>query len=132
HPAVLLGEREPEQAELPEALHDLVREPVGGLVLGGARDDLAVHELAHREQHVLLVGGEAERRIVGRRHQPSLGVRVIPAARPAASTSSAILRLASSIISPLNMTAPRPSSSVATRYASRIATARSNCFWAGE
>ena len=53
----------------------------------------------------------------GRSGGTSLSARAppMPAARPAASTWSAILRLASSIISPLNMTAPRPSSSVATR-----------------
>ena len=44
----------------------------------------------------------------------------------------AILRLASSIISSPNMTAPLPSSSVASRYASRMSQARSNCSWVGE
>ena len=46
---------------------------------------------------------------------PAAGVGSMPAAGPRATTCSAILRVASSIISPPNITAPRRSRSVATR-----------------
>ena len=47
-----------------------------------------------------------------------------PSQRPRRATDSAILRVASSIISPSKRTAPRPSPSVAWRYAARMPSAR--------
>ena len=55
-----------------------------------------------------------------------------PRAHRAATNLTAILRLASSIISSPNMTAPLRSSSVARWYVSRISHALSNCSWVGE
>ena len=57
-PAVLLGNREAEDAELAQALHDLVGEGVGALVLGGHRDDLLVGELAHQLDDLALLLAE--------------------------------------------------------------------------
>src|ERR1035437_5341601 len=55
-----------------------------------------------------------------------------PARPPRVTNLGALLRLASSIISSPNITAPALFSSVATRYASRMSHALSNCSWVGE
>ena len=57
HPAVLLGDRHPEQAELLHLLDDRLREAVLVVVVLGVRDDLLVGELAdHLADRALLVG----------------------------------------------------------------------------
>ena len=58
-PAELLGDRQPEHAELLEPLDDLGRVLVGVLELLGHRDDLLVHELPDGLQDLGLVLGEA-------------------------------------------------------------------------
>src|SRR5581483_2274045 len=79
-----------------------------------------VGQLHRRERAcpVLLEGDNAD--VVERQSHPS------PAALPRATTCSDIRRVASSIISPSNTTAPTLPW-VASRYASRIRLARSNC-----
>ena len=57
--AVLLGDHQPEDAELLEPLDDLGRVLVGVLELRGDRDDLLVHELPHGLEDLGLVVGEA-------------------------------------------------------------------------
>ena len=57
HPAVLLGDRDPEQPELLHLLDDRLGELVLVVVLLGVRDDLLVDELAdHLDDRLLLVG----------------------------------------------------------------------------
>jgi hypothetical protein len=56
---VLLGDRQPEDAELLEPLDDLGRVLVLVLELRGDRDDLLVHELPDRLEDLGLVLGEA-------------------------------------------------------------------------
>jgi hypothetical protein len=57
HPAVLLGERHPEQPELLHLLDDRIGELVGGVVVLGVGQDLLVGELAHHlADRLLLVG----------------------------------------------------------------------------
>ncbi len=58
-PAELLGDRQPEHAELLQPLDDLGRVLVGVLELLGHRDDLLVHELPDSLQDLGLVLGEA-------------------------------------------------------------------------
>ena len=105
HPAVLLGDREAEDAELAEALRRSRRGTRSAASYSRrARDDLAVHEVAHREQRVLLLRRQAER--ARSRAPPSAPPPASASCRRRgrrASTCSAILRLASSIISPLNI-----------------------------
>ena len=63
HPAVLLGDRDPEQPELLHLLDDRLRELVRVVVVLGVRDDLLVDELAdHLDDRALLVGLLVERR----------------------------------------------------------------------
>ena len=57
HPAVLLGDRDPEQPELLHLLDDRLRELVRAVVVLGLGDDLLVDELAdHLDDRLLLVG----------------------------------------------------------------------------
>ena len=74
HPAVLLGDRHPEQPELLHLLDDRLRELVRGVVVLGLRDDLLVDELAdHLDDRLLLVGLLVERG--GDGHRASIPVR---------------------------------------------------------
>ncbi len=57
HAAVLLGERQPEQSHVGHARHDLVRERVLFVVLGGDGRDHALREVAHRLGELLVVSG---------------------------------------------------------------------------
>ena len=62
HPAVLLGDRHPEEAELLHLLDDRLGELVLGVVVLGLREDLLVDELAdHLDDGLLLVGLLVER-----------------------------------------------------------------------
>src|SRR5215211_5719858 len=62
HPAVLLGDRDPEQAELLHLVDDRAGELVGRVVVLGLRDDLLVDELPdHLDDGLLLVGLLVER-----------------------------------------------------------------------
>src|SRR5439155_21394578 len=79
--------------------------PHGGRLVAGGDDDVDEHYFVLRDR---------------------------PARSPRATTLTATLRDASSIISSPNMTAPLRSPSVAKRYASRMSEARSNCSWLGE
>ena len=64
HPAVLLGDRDPEQPELLHLLDDRLRELVVGVVVLGVREDLLVHELPdHLEDGLLLFSLLVERRV---------------------------------------------------------------------
>jgi hypothetical protein len=56
--AVLLGDGEPEDAQLLESVDDLLRIDVAVLELLGDRDDLLVDEAAHRRQDLALDVGE--------------------------------------------------------------------------
>jgi hypothetical protein len=57
HPAVVLGDRDPEQPELLHLLDDRARELVLVVVFLGLGDDLLVDELAHHlGDRLLLVG----------------------------------------------------------------------------
>src|SRR6185437_11553505 len=124
--AVLLRDREAEDAELAQAGDDLVRERVGVFVLGGDRDDLLVDEPAHQADDLALVLGQL---VEDAAHAVTWAT--MPAASPRATTCSAILRDASSIIWPSCMTAPRRSTWVAWWYASRSRRAASNWSWVG-
>src|SRR4029079_16655617 len=107
--------------------HDLVGEDVVALEVGGDRDDLLVRELAHQRDHLALLLGQP---LQGDAHavaSPSL----MPAATPRATTASAILRDASSIIWPSCMTAPFRSTWVACSYATRSLRASSESLWLG-
>ena len=68
----------------------------------------------------------------GKAQALKLSERRSPARSPRKTNLVAILRLASSIISSPNITAPLRSSSVAFWYASRMSHARSNCSCVGE
>ena len=57
--AVLLGDHQPEDAELLEALDDLGGVLVRVLELGGHREDLGLDELSHRLDDLFLDVGEA-------------------------------------------------------------------------
>ena len=59
-PAVLLGEREPEQPELAHLLDDVHRELRALVHLLGARADDLLGELADDAAELLLLGGEVE------------------------------------------------------------------------
>ena len=87
HPPVLLGDRDPEQAQLLHLLHDRVGEAVLVVVVLGVGDDLLVGELAdHLADRALLVGevlglggyGHGYRQLLGRR-SVSRGLPRIPA-----------------------------------------------------
>ena len=54
HPAVLLGDRDPEQAQLLHLLDDRLREGVLVVVMLGVGEDLLVDELAHHLGDVAL------------------------------------------------------------------------------
>ena len=74
HPAVLLGDRHPEQAELAHLLDDRLGELVGAVVVRGVGEDLLVGELAHHlADRLLLVGLVGERR--GQGHGPNTSGR---------------------------------------------------------
>ena len=78
HPAVLLGDRHPEQAELAHLGHDRLRELVHRVVVLGYRQDLLVHELPDHLQDGLLLFGLLGRH--GRRGHgtpPSLTKRLL-------------------------------------------------------
>src|SRR5439155_21346152 len=59
-PAVLLRDREPEEPEGPHLLHDLDREGLALIPLGGARRDLLLGELADERSKLLLLLGQVE------------------------------------------------------------------------
>src|ERR687891_436089 len=132
--AELIGNREAEQSHLFHPLDDLLRELVAVLELFGDRVDLLLDQVADGGNHGLLLVGQLDDA-----HVPSHSARNSaqvfrtsrPAARPRAASCSAIFRLASSIISFPNITAPTPSTSVACRYASSTASALSNSSWVG-
>ena len=85
HPAVLLGDRDPEQAELLHLLDDRLRELVLVVVVLGLRDDLLVDELPDHLRDGLLVVGLLRVLRGGQCHAVSLplkrfrGARRIPA-----------------------------------------------------
>ena len=57
HPAELLRDRHPEQAQLAHLRHDRLRELVHRVVMLGLRQDLLIHELPHHlEDRPLLLG----------------------------------------------------------------------------
>ena len=58
--AVLLGGGEPEQAELPHLAHDVDREVVLAVPLGGARRDLLLGEVADGTPELLVLRGQLE------------------------------------------------------------------------
>ena len=94
--------------ELLQALDDLVGEGVPVLVLRRDGDDPLVGELADEPDDLALLVGQ----LVERDAHAGASL-VIPAASPRATTASAILRDASSIIWPSCMTAPLRSTWVA-------------------
>ena len=58
--AVLLGRGEPEQPELTHLLHDVDREVVLAVPLGGARRDLLLGEVANGTPELLVLGRQLE------------------------------------------------------------------------
>src|SRR5439155_18349982 len=127
-PAELLRDGQTEQPELLHPLHDLVGELVAVLQLHRDRVDLILHPLPNGSHDRLLLVAQIDQAASGRlsrRHPPPPPVKSwsffsldMPAARPRAASCSAIFRLASSIISLPNMTAPMSWTSVAWAYAS--------------
>src|SRR5258708_22417999 len=85
---------------------------------------------AHRALRELL--GECRRKETIMHAGPDAAQLLRPSQRPRVATASAILRVASSIISPSKRTAPRPSPSVASRYALRMPSARAYVAGSGE
>src|SRR5438132_1617191 len=125
-PAVLLRHGEPEQPELLHPVDDLIGELVAMFELVCHGDDVLVHELADHldDRGLFLVEIDQPGRWPRRHGYPSPSglaksasrfCRFSPAAWPRAESCSAIFRLASSIISFPNITAPRNSTSVACR-----------------
>ena len=68
HPAVLLGDRDPEQPQLLHLLDDRLGELVLVVVVLGLGDDLLVDELAHHRRDVLLLIGLVEEVLGGYGH----------------------------------------------------------------
>ena len=68
-PAVLLGDRRPEEPHLAHRLDHRLRVLVGVLELGGDGDDVAVDELAYGGDDLRLLGGE----LMANRREPSRG-----------------------------------------------------------